>query len=129
MAQEFFKNFPEIQYKLDSGKIVTIKDFFRKATVDAAARDAVIDYTFHELEEGDRPDVLATKLYGNGDLHWTFFLVNENLQDFNDWPKSGPVFHRFIERKYSGTALIGSSSTDIVSFNHTTEVSLSLIHI
>ena len=43
MATEYFKNFPEMQYKLDSGKIITIKDFFRKATVDAAARDAVID--------------------------------------------------------------------------------------
>ena len=123
MATEYFKNFPEMQYKLDSGKIITIKDFFRKATVDAAARDAVIDYTFHELEEGDRPDVLATKLYGNGDLHWTFFLVNENLQDFNDWPKSQVTFNKFISRKYSGTCLLASSTTDIVSFNHDTEVS------
>ena len=34
MAKEFFKNFPEIQYKLDSGKIVTIKDFFRKSSIE-----------------------------------------------------------------------------------------------
>ena len=45
MAKEFFKNFPEMQYKLDSGKLITIKDFFRKATVDASARDSVIEYT------------------------------------------------------------------------------------
>ena len=33
MAKEFFKNFPEMQYKLDSGKIITIKDFFRKSSI------------------------------------------------------------------------------------------------
>ena len=26
MAKQFFKNFPEMQYKLDSGKLITIKD-------------------------------------------------------------------------------------------------------
>ena len=69
MAQEFFKNFPEMQYKLDSGKIITIKDFFRKSNIQGTAREAVINYTYHELQEGDRPDVVASKLYGNGDLH------------------------------------------------------------
>ena len=74
MSQQFFKNFPEMQYKLSDGKIITIKDFFRKASIDSSARDAIIDYTYYELEEGDRPDVVASKLYGNGDLHWVFFL-------------------------------------------------------
>ena len=31
MAQEYFKNFPEMQYTLSDGKIITIKDFFRKS--------------------------------------------------------------------------------------------------
>jgi hypothetical protein len=38
-------------------------------------------------------------------LYWTFFLVNENLQDFNDWPKSQVLFNKFIDRKYKVTSL------------------------
>ena len=114
MAKEFFKNFPEMQYKLDSGKLITIKDFFRKATVDASARDSVIEYTYHELEEGDRPDVLASKLYGNGDLHWTFFLVNE-LNNYYDWWKDQSTFQKYIEKKLRGHFLIAENSTDIVN--------------
>ncbi len=116
MAKEFFKNFPEMQYKLDSGKLITIKDFFRKATVDAAARDSVVDYTYHELEEGDRPDVLASKLYGNGDLHWTFFLVND-LNNYYDWWKDQSTFQKYIEKKLRGHYLIADNSTDIVNAN------------
>ena len=52
MSQQFFKNFPEMQYKLSDGKIITIKDCFRKASIDSSARDAIIDYTYYELEEG-----------------------------------------------------------------------------
>ena len=33
MANQFFKNFPEIQYTLNTGKIITIKDFFRKSAL------------------------------------------------------------------------------------------------
>ena len=41
----------------------------------------------------------------------------ENLQDLNDWPKSQRQFERYLDRKYSGTTLVASSSTDIVSYN------------
>ena len=60
MATKFFKNFPEIQYTLDSGKVITIKDFFRKSKVDQSAVNSIIEYDFFELQEGDRPDVVAT---------------------------------------------------------------------
>ena len=103
-----------MQYKLDSGKIITIKDFFRKSTITGAAREAVINYTVHELEEGDRPDVLASKLYGNGDLHWTFFLVND-FNNYYDWWKDNQTMERYIREKYSGKYFTASASTDIVS--------------
>ena len=114
MAQEFFKNFPEIQYKLDSGKIVTIKDFFRKSSIEPAAQEAIIDYTFYELTEGDRPDIVASKLYGDPDLHWVFFLVNE-FENYYDWFKSSRDFENYITKKYGGKYFVCESSTDIVS--------------
>ena len=69
MAQEYFKNFPEMQYTLSNGKIITIKDFFRKSKIEQEAVTGLIEYTTYELSEGDRPDTVATKLYGNGDFH------------------------------------------------------------
>ena len=77
MATQLFKNFPTLQYTLNTGKVVRIKDFFRKAKVESSALDSLIEYQTYEVMEGDRPDVVASKLYGDGDLHWTFFLVND----------------------------------------------------
>tara|TARA_B100001564_G_scaffold359753_1_gene382791 strand:- start:3211 stop:3921 length:711 start_codon:yes stop_codon:yes gene_type:complete len=114
MATQFFKNFPEMQYKLSDGKLITIKDFFRKSNIEGAAREAVVNYTYHELEEGDRPDVLATKLYGNGDLHWTFFLVND-LNNYYDWWKDQASFQSYMEKRYKGKYFVCNQSTDIVS--------------
>ena len=65
MALEFFKNFPEIGYKLSDGRTILIKDFFRKSKIEQEAVNSIIEYSMYELEEGERPDVAATKLYGN----------------------------------------------------------------
>tara|TARA_B110000902_G_C14240889_1_gene562407 strand:- start:1097 stop:1840 length:744 start_codon:yes stop_codon:yes gene_type:complete len=124
MAQGFFKHIPNINYDFKSdGKYYQAKDLFRKVSVWSYLQEGISGYTYYRIADGERPDVLASRLYGDGTLYWTFFLVNENLQDFNDWPMSSQVLYKFVSRKYSGTVLTAPSSTDIVSHNATTNVS------
>ena len=124
MARGFFKQIPNIQYDFKSdGKFFQAKDLFRKVSTWSYLQEGISGYNYYRVTEGERPDVVASKLYGDSTLYWTFFLVNENLQDLNDWPKSGALLHKFIARKYSGTVLVAAASTDIVSFNHATNVS------
>ena len=113
MANEFFKNFPEVQYQLD-GKVIYIKDFFRKSKIDQESVKALIDYTYYELQEGERPDIAADKLYGSSDLRWTFFLVND-FENYYDWFKDATSFESYISKKYPGQIAIASQSTDIVA--------------
>jgi len=96
MANQLYKNFPEIQYKLSNGKIVTVKDFFRKAKLEGNQLEQLIDYTFYEIQEGERPDVIASKLYGDGDLHWTIFLANE-ITNYYDWYMDTPTFENYMK--------------------------------
>ena len=119
MAQGFFKHIPNINYDFKSdGKLYQAKDLFRKVSVWNYLQEGIIGYSYYRITEGERPDVVATRLYGDSTLYWTFFLVNENLQDFSDWPKSNSLFVKFMNRKYPGTCLEASSSTDIVSYDH-----------
>lgn len=114
MANELFKNFPEVKYQLQNGRIVTIKDFFRKAKLQGESLNQLIEYSKYELTEGERPDVVATKLYGNGDLHWTIFLVNE-ITNYYDWYMDTRTFENYMADKYNGQILVSTDSTDIVS--------------
>ena len=124
MAQGFFKHIPNINYDfMSDGKFYQAKDLFRKVSVWSYLQEGISGYNYYRITSGDRPDVTAATLYGDSTLYWTFFLVNENLQDMNDWPKSQTLLYRYIARKYSGTVLNASSSTDIVSFDHDTNVS------
>ena len=114
MAHKFFKNFPEINYRLSDGKFVSIKDFFRKSKIEQEAVSSIVDSVQYEIQDGERPDILAGKLYGDADLHWLFFLVND-IENYYDWYKDSVVFEEYINKKYIGQYAIASSSTDIVS--------------
>jgi hypothetical protein len=114
MATKFFKNFPDIQYTLDSGRVINIKDFFRKSKVDQSAVNSIIEYEYFELQEGDRPDVVATNLYGDSDLHWTFFLVND-WNNYYEWWKDNRTFDQYIKKNYGGKYLTAHQKSDIVS--------------
>jgi len=114
MATKFFKNFPEITYKLPNNKVVRIKDFFRKSKIEQEAVNSIIDYNTYELTDGERPDIVASKLYGDSNLHWTLFIVND-IENYFDWHKDFGTFERYIDKKYPGQLAIASQSTDIVA--------------
>ncbi len=114
MANKLFKNFPTIQYTLESGKIITIKDFFRKVKVESKSLDSIIEYQKYEILDGERPDVVASKLYGDGDLHWVFWLVND-FDNYYDWFMDYETFESYMNEKYQGQNLIAPNTTDIVS--------------
>ena len=124
MSKGFFKHIPNIAYDFKSdGNFYLAKDLFRKVSTFSYLKQNITGYEYYRVVDGERPDVVASKLYGDSTLYWTFYLVNENLQDTNDWPKSNSLLKKFVARKYPGTALIASDSTDIVSYNHDTNVS------
>lgn len=114
MANQIFKNFPSMQYTLNTGKVVTIKDFFRKAKIESNTIDSLIEYQSYEILEGERPDIVAAKLYGDSDLHWTFFLVND-FDNYYDWFMDYETFENYMAEKYQGQNLIVENSSSIVT--------------
>ena len=116
MAQKYFKHFPTINFDVkNDGNLIQAKDIFRNIRVSSDAEEAITGYEYYYINDQDRPDVLATKLYGDATLYWLFWMVNDQFATYNDWPKSQSILERFIARKYSGKALVSNQQSDIVS--------------
>ena len=99
----FFTQFPKIQYDINADGIKTeITDIFRHVDVNEKFIDNITTYTWYEIKEGERPDVVSNRLYGSPDYYWTFFVLNESLkQGLNTWPKSYRQFELMLEQDYS----------------------------
>ena len=82
----YFRNFPVLQYVFGNenysvafNKVGTYIDLVDQLKDDAAF------YTYYNVREGDRPDQVANKLYGNPEYHWTFSLLNDDIRR-DGWP-------------------------------------------
>ena len=116
MAEKYFKHYPTIDFDVkNDGTLIEAKDIFRSIRVFSDAEDAITGYEYYYINDQDRPDVLATKLYGDATLYWLFWMVNDQFATYNDWPKSQSVLDKFISRKYTGKALVANQQSDIVS--------------
>jgi hypothetical protein len=103
----YFTNFPTTQYDiLFDGYKSEVVDIFRIVKVKKQYRDDVSYYTYYDIQDGERPDIVSARLYGTADYYWTFFMINDNLVNvFTDWPLSTEDVQHLSLRKYAGTVL------------------------
>jgi hypothetical protein len=104
---QYFSYFPLVNYDVFFDKQTSqLTDIFRIVKVKNAYKDDVTYYTYYNIQDGERPDVVSTKLYGSAEYYWTFFMVNDHLVNTHtDWPLSTTDLEHLITKKYPGYVL------------------------
>ena len=70
MAEKYFKHYPTIDFDVkNDGQLIEAKDIFRNIRVNDNSDEAITGYEYYYVNDQDRPDVLATKLYGLSLIH------------------------------------------------------------
>jgi hypothetical protein len=95
----FFTSFPKTQIDLlGDGQIYNIKNTFRYAKIPDKFINNYLAYTKYNIIDGERPDVVSTKLYGTPNYYWTFFVVNDFLKNsFSNWALSSYKLQEYIK--------------------------------
>jgi len=103
----FFQQFPKAVYDFQSNGIDTrIVDLFRFVKVQDLYSDDLSIYTYQQINNGERPDILSNTLYGTPEYYWTFFVVNDQLKSgLSAWPMSSGEFDAYMDEEYSGTVI------------------------
>ena len=103
----FFKQFPKVEYDFNrTGVSTNMVDLFRHVKPLPVFLDNISAYRFYEVINGERPDVVSTRLYGTPDFYWTFFVVNDFLHDgYRAWPMSQEQLLKYMEKEYNGFAI------------------------
>jgi hypothetical protein len=62
-------------------------------------------FEVYEIREGDRPEDVAFKLYGDEGLHWTIMYANERHNYLDNWYKSALQVEEYCIDKYGAERL------------------------
>lgn len=101
----YFNKMRNISYNFGNETYPTvIEDLSTYVDIIDQIKDNINFYSYYEILEGDRPDVLSQKIYGAPDLHWTFFLLNDNLRE-QGWPLSVQDLDTVIKNNFPNFAL------------------------
>ena len=107
----FFSKFPLIRYDIN-------KDGNRKRAVDILKRVAFRKnlseqmslFQEYSVQEGDTPEIVATKFYGSAKLHWIVLLMNEIIDPYFKWPLSSNALDDYVAKKYPGKSFFLGNS-------------------
>ena len=106
---KYFENFPLINYSLDNGvSEFTMTDFFRRVKADANSILGSSAYYEYQMADGDTPEILAHKLYGDPNLHWVLLITNETIDPRFDWAQTQNSLTNYIRDKY-GAAKVNAA--------------------
>ena len=98
----YFANFPVIPYDSVGDynfKIVT--NLLKRVVVRSKVKANTSLYDTYDVKEGETPEILADKLYGDPELHWVILLFNDITDVYHQWPQNQNQFLACINDKYS----------------------------
>ena len=103
----YFKEFPTIPYDSEgNGKFKDVKNLLRRVGVRAKIKTNTSLYDTYDVKNGESPESIAHKLYGDSELHWVILLLNNVTYRFHDWPMSDAQFLQFVNDKYDNVDAI-----------------------
>lgn len=96
---KYLDKFPKLLYTKDS-KTTLITNLLTRVSPIKGAIDSVSLFYQYDVQDGDTPEIVASKYYDDPELHWTILLFNDILDPYYDWPMEYQQFQSFIIDKY-----------------------------
>ena len=78
-----------------------ITDIWRRVKVRSKIASNVSLYDLFDVPEGDSPETIAYKVYGDTAYFWIVCLLNNVVNRYHDWPLDEYNFQQFVADKYS----------------------------
>ena len=100
----YFNSFPKIS-TIDYNKntIVLTNIMKRIELIPSLLKNPLVFYQY-DVQEGDTPDIVANKYYGNSYRYWLPLFANQIIDPQWNWPLTSSQFDAFIKDKYGSVS-------------------------
>lgn len=95
MSEKYFNKFPLITYNNNLAINITERVVVR----DFPGRNAYLYYPY-DLQNNERPDQLADRIYNDEYMSWIVYLSNGITDPYYDWLMPDDAFNQYLIKKY-----------------------------
>ena len=75
-------------------------NIFRRIKIRDELQGGLLGFTQYEIGTGERPDQVASRVYGDSGLDWIVLLVNNIINVYEDWPLNRVDLYSYIQEKW-----------------------------
>jgi hypothetical protein len=114
----YFDRFPMMAYDMaGNGVYKLLPDILRRVKLRAGIRSGTFMFDNYDVKDGERPEDIAYKWFGDPELHWVILMTNNITDRYYQWPLTQPQFAENLTDKY------GAGSEDAVHHYEITQTS------
>ena len=97
----YFNTFPVIPYdSIGDYNFKEVTNILRRVRLRSKVKTNVMLFDTYDVKEGETPEMIADKLYGDPELHWVVLMVNDITDRFHQWPMNWSQFNQYVTDKY-----------------------------
>jgi hypothetical protein len=119
---KYFANFPKIDYDLDSTELQYVTNITSRFGLDQNLKENSALYYTYNVDDGDTPEILASKIYDSPEKHWVILMMNDIVDPQFDWVLSYDQFNQYLEEKYSQPDYANTANTNVSGLSWTQNI-------
>ena len=97
----YFSQFPLMAYDIKGDKTYKLlPDIIRRVKLRANIRNGMFMFDNYDVKEGETPEQVAFKWFGDTEFHWVILMTNNITDRYYEWPLTQPQFQAHLEDKY-----------------------------
>ena len=97
----YFRNFPLMAYDVKGNKdYKLLPNILRRVKLRAGIRSGTFLFDNYDVKDGERPEDIAFKWFGDAEYHWVILMTNNITDRYYQWPLSQPQFAEHLTDKY-----------------------------
>ena len=78
-----------------------LPDILRRVKLRATIKSGGMVFEKYDVKEGEKPEDIAFKWFGDPELHWVILMTNNVTDRYYDWPLNQTQFAEYLDDKYS----------------------------
>jgi len=122
---KFFNYFPKTLYTANNrtGGLDTVTNIIARFGFESTLKNNSAAFYKYDIQEGDTPEIIATKFYDNPERHWVVLLFNDIYDPQWDWPLQYKSFIDYVDKKYSVPEYADTANTSVSGLSWAMNVS------
>ena len=85
----------------NNGNFKLLPDILKRVKQRSAIESGQFIFDTYDVRNGERPEDIAYKWFGDAELHWVILMTNNVTDRYYDWPMSDAQFEVYLDDKYT----------------------------